>query len=158
MKLKKSNWLQMLAMVAAGILFGLARNFFLPEPLPLFRSPATAGTAAAVVQFTEVEEDFVAQIRAGSGTLLLDARPAAAYRQGRIPGAISLPVGQFAGSFAALRPRLLAARLLVIYCSGWACSDSRELALKLHEKGIKALLLDKGGMEDWSGKNHALEN
>lgn len=157
MKLKKRHLLQLLAMAAASILFGLGRNFFLPEPLPLFRPLAAGGAAAAVVHFTEVDADFVLQIRPGSGSLLLDARPAAAYRQGHIPGAVSLPLGQFAESLAGILAQLQAARLLVVYCSGWTCSDSQELAQRLYEKGMKDLLLYKGGMEDWNGKNHAVE-
>ena len=157
MKLKKRNLLQMLALAAASVLFGLGRNFFLPEPLPLFQPLPAAGTPATVVPITEVDADFVLQASAGSGTLLLDARPDAAYRLGHIPGALSLPLGRFAASFAAMLPRLRAARLLVVYCSGSTCNDSHDLALKLYEKGMKNLLLYKGGMEDWSGKNHAVE-
>ncbi|HEX7502872.1 MAG TPA: rhodanese-like domain-containing protein [Acidobacteriota bacterium] len=151
----KNVW-PLLGMVAAGLLLGLAANFFAARPLPLFRAPAEAGTATPAIQFSEVDADFVVGIGAGSGTLLLDARAAAAYRLGHIPGAVSLPLGEFAKVFPPLAKRLRDARMLVAYCSGPNCSDSRDLARRLWERGLKNLLLYKGGMEDWNEKGLAL--
>lgn len=147
----------MLGMAAAGLLLGLAVNFFAARPLPLFRAPAAATATAPGVRFSEVDADFVLAIGAGSGTLLLDARPAAAYRLGHIPGAVSLPLAGFAQEFPRLAARLREARMLVAYCSGPNCNDSRDLALRLWERGLKDLLLYKGGMEDWNEKGHVLE-
>jgi len=147
----------MLGMVVAGLLLGLAANFFAAKPLPLFRAMAKAGPATPAVHFSEVDADFVMGSGAGSGTLLLDARAAAAYRQGHIPGAVSLPLGEFAQAFPPLAKRLREARMLVAYCSGPNCNDSRDLALRLWERGLKNLLLYKGGMEDWNEKGLVLD-
>jgi rhodanese-related sulfurtransferase len=152
----KNVW-PMLGMVAAGLLLGLAANFFAAGPLPLFRALPEAGPAAPAVHFSEVDADFVLGIGAGSGTLLLDARAAAAYRLGHIPGAVSLPLAEFAKVFPRLAERLREARMLVAYCSGPDCNDSRDLALSLWERGLKNLLLYKGGMEDWNEKGHVLD-
>ncbi len=145
----------MLAMATASLALGLGINFFAREPLPLLRPLAPA--AATAVPMGEVDADFVLQAGNAPGTLLLDARATAAYRAGHIPGALSLPLGDFAAAFAALEPRLREARLLVPYCSDRNCSDSPELARRLWDKGLKNLLLYKGGMEDWSGRGHAAE-
>lgn len=147
----------MLGMVIVGLLLGLAANFFADRPLPLFRALAETRTAAPAIQFSSVDADFVLAIGAGSATLLLDARPAAAYRLGHIPGAVSLPLGEFAKAFSRLEPGLRRARMLVAYCSGPNCGDSRDLALRLWERGLKNLLLYKGGMEDWNEKGLALD-
>jgi len=155
MALSKRHVWQMLALAAAGLLLGLGWNFFAGRPLPLLRPLPAPEAAAADVRFGEVDADFVLQT--GSGILLLDARAAAAYRLGHIPGALSLPVGEFAGTFAALAPRLRQARLLVVYCSGPTCDDSRALASRLWAQGLKSLLLYKGGMEDWSGGGRDVE-
>jgi rhodanese-related sulfurtransferase len=146
----------MLGMAAAGLLLGLAANYFSARPLPLFRAPAEAGTANPAVQFSEADADLVLGVGAGSGTLLLDARAAAAYRQGHIPGALSLPLGEFAQVFPPLARRLREARMLVTYCSGPNCGDARDLARRLWDRGLKNLLLYKGGMEDWNEKGLAL--
>ena len=153
---RKTVW-PMLGMAAAGLLFGLTANFFAARPLPLFRAPAEAGPAVPEVHFSEVDADFVLGIGADSGTLLLDARAADAFRQGHIPGAVSLPLAAFARVFPGLARRLRDARMLVVYCSGPNCNDSRDLALRLWEKGLKYLLLYKGGMEDWNEKGHVLD-
>jgi len=156
MPLDKKNLRQMLAMAAASLLLGLAVNFFAAKPLPLFRPLDGAAGKAPAVQLGEVDADFVLQVRPGSATLLLDARAAAAYRLGHIPGAISLPLGEFAAAFPAMEPRLRAARMLVLYCSGPTCNDSSDLGRLLQARGLKGILLYKGGMEDWEGRGHAV--
>jgi rhodanese-related sulfurtransferase len=146
----------LLGMAAAGLLLGLTANFFAAKPLPLFRAQLAAGSAAPAVQFGEVDADFVLRVGAGSGTLLLDARAAAAFQLGHIPGAVSLPLAEFAQAFPPLAGRLRDARMLVAYCSGPNCSDSRDLARRLWERGLKNLLLYRGGMEDWNEKGLTL--
>lgn len=154
MRLGKKNLWQMLAMATAAAALGLGGNFFAGAPLPLFRPLAPA--AATAVPVGEVDADFVLQAGGAPGTLLLDARARAAYGAGHIPGALSLPLGEFALAFPALEPRLRAAGLLVVYCSDRTCGDSPELARRLWEKGLKNLLLYRGGIEDWSGRGHAV--
>ena len=146
----------LLGMVAAGLLMGLAANFFAVRPLPLLRALPEAAPATPGVHFSEVDADFVQAIGTGSGTLLLDARAAAAFRLGHIPGAVSLPLAGFARAFPPLAKRLREARMLVAYCSGPDCNDSRDLARRLWERGLKDVLLYKGGMEDWNEKGLAL--
>ena len=153
----KKNCLQMLALAAASIVLGLGANFFSPEPLPLWRQPGMAPAAALDVPVGEVDADFVLQAGSGAGTILLDARAAAAYHAGHIPGALSLPLERFAAGFAELEPRLRQAGMLVLYCSDRTCGDSPELARRLWARGLKNLLLYSGGMEDWSGRGHAVE-
>jgi rhodanese-related sulfurtransferase len=155
MGLRAKNVRQMLAMAAASIVLGLGANLISREPLPLWGPPAPA--AAMEVPAGEVDADFVLLAGNAPGTLLLDARAGAAYRAGHIPGALSLPLADFAATFAALAPRLRAARLLVLYCSDRHCGDSSALARRLWDKGLKNLLLYKGGMEDWSGRGHGAE-
>jgi rhodanese-related sulfurtransferase len=155
MVLSRKNLWQMLAMAAASAALGLGANFFAGEPLPLFRP--LAPVAATAVPVGEVDADFVLQAGSAPGTLLLDARAAAAFGTGHIPGALSLPLGEFDGLFPELEPRLRAAALLVVYCSDPNCGDSPELARRLWAQGLKSLLLYRGGMEDWSGRGHAVE-
>jgi len=152
----KRNLWQMLALLAASAALGLGVNFFAGEPLPLLR-PLAPAAATVTVPVGEVDVDFVLQAGSAPGTLLLDARAAAAYRAGHIPGALSLPLAEFSRAFPGLEARLRQARLLVLYCSDLTCGDSPELARRLWAKGLKNLLLYKGGMEDWGGRGHAVE-
>jgi rhodanese-related sulfurtransferase len=151
----KRNLWQMAAMAAASLALGLAVNFFSAAPLPILR-PLERGRGAAPIVFGEIDADFVQQLGGAPGTLLLDARAAAAYRAGHIPGALSLPLGEFAAVFPALAPRLRRAKMLFVYCSGPSCDDSRDLAGRLWGRELKNILVYKGGMEDWIGRGHAV--
>jgi rhodanese-related sulfurtransferase len=155
MRLAGKNLWQMAALVASALVLGLGSNFFSRDRLPLLRPlPKAADTAPA---FGEVDADFVLQAGRAPDTLLLDARIGAAYGLGHIPGALSLPLGEFVAAFPGLEPRLRQARLLVVYCSAATCSDSRDLAARLWARGLKSILLYTGGMEDWTGKGHDIE-
>jgi rhodanese-related sulfurtransferase len=151
----KRNLWQMAAMAAASLALGLAVNFFSAAPLPLLR-PLERSRGAAPVVFGEIDADFVRQLGSAPGTLVLDARAAAAYRAGHIPGALSLPLGEFAAVFPALAPRLRRAKMLFVYCSGPSCNDSRDLAGRLWGQELKSILVYTGGMEDWTGRGHAV--
>ncbi|MCJ7525246.1 MAG: hypothetical protein MUP71_08500 [Candidatus Aminicenantes bacterium] len=151
---KKSIW-QIMLMVLASVLIGLGSNFFAHKPLPLFREMPPA--APAVSGFSEADVDFVRQFSADPGIVLLDARTVENFEHGHIPGAASLPISRFDEFFPHLQERLRAARMLIVYCSGWTCPDSHELALRLYQKELKVLFLYKGGMDDWLEKGNAVE-
>jgi len=151
----KRNLWQMAAMAAASLALGLAVNFFSAAPLPLLR-PLERSRGAAPVVFGEIDADFVQQLGSAPGTLLLDARAPAAYRAGHIPGALSLPLGEFAAVFPALAPRLRRGKMLFVYCSGPSCNDARDLAGRLWDQDLKNILVYRGGMEDWTGRGHAV--
>lgn len=157
MILEKRQLRRMLALIAAALALGLGSNFLAHEPLPLLRPLPQPPAAGASPLIGEVDADFVAQVRNAPGTLLLDARAAAAFRSGHVPGALSLPLGEFSRAFPALEARLRRAGLVVAYCSDRRCNDSAELARRLWSQGLKNLLLFKGGMEEWSGRGNEIE-
>jgi rhodanese-related sulfurtransferase len=157
MRLKKKHLLQMLALAGASILLGLVRNFIAAPPLPLFRQMPPAAGAAPLAGFAEADADMVRQFCADPQVALLDARTTENFELGHIPGAVSLPVSRFAEFFPGRLERLRSARMLVVYCSGRTCSDSRELAALLFQKGFKSLFLYRGGMEDWLEKGNAVQ-
>ncbi len=156
LRLSKKNLLEIFIILLAGTLLGLGRNYFSQTPLPLFKGYEKKAMAEKQSQFAEVDVDFVSQLGADPGTVLLDARPAELFRQGHIPGALSLPLPGFDEVLGARLAHMRTARLLIVYCSGPDCNDSYELALKLREIGFNDLLLYRGGIEDWLEKGNAL--
>lgn len=156
MCLSKKNIGQMLVMIFASVVCGLVSNFIAEKPLPLFKALAKPFLIASAASFSEADADFVRQVGADSGSVLVDARPAEIYRQGHIPGAVSLPLSRFDDFIVERMEQLRAARLLVVYCSGWSCNDSHDLARRLQNKGFKDLLLYRGGMEDWLEKGNVV--
>ena len=107
--------------------------------------PVVDATAPASLP-EPVALDEVRQLLA-HGALAVDARAEELYAQGHLPGARSLPL-------AAAQGRPLAGVLplgpvLVVYCSGYGCSDSFELALLLLRSGYRAVRVFEGGFPAW---------
>jgi rhodanese-related sulfurtransferase len=92
----------------------------------------------------EVVEAAEAKRRLEAGALLLDARPVEFYNMSHIPGARPLPENDFDRHFAAIEGRLRSTFDIVVYCSGYGCEASHQVARRLREKGIQAAILNEG--------------
>lgn len=119
--------------------------------------PAPAGAAATAPAaganpWKEVSTDE-AEGFFRSGTLFLDARRTAEYRQGHIRNARSVPVWE-AGlddKIKALFQELPDQTIpIVVYCNGGECEDSHELAQKLYLAGFDGVRVYRDGFPDWS--------
>ncbi len=97
------------------------------------------------------QRDF-RRLAAAQKILILDVRPATAFRDGHIPRAISLPRerGRWPAEYDATVERLkTAVKPIVIYC---ACSGetlSIEMADLLSEEGVKDMRVLRGGWNTW---------
>jgi rhodanese-related sulfurtransferase len=123
--------------VVAGCGLGLAWNALSGRGLVLSRN-------VLIREGDEIVEVAEAKTRLDQGALFLDARPEAFYRMAHIPGSLPLPEEDFDGAFARLEPRLRATLDIVVYCSGYGCEASHEVARKLKERGIPAAILHDG--------------
>ena len=133
-----------------GLLAGLALNHRLildafagrlAAPLPV------AATANAALP----QPVLLAEVRdlAAAGALPVDARDAALYAEGHLPGAVSLPLGEVEPQLPAFRQRIAVDRPLVIYCNGYGCPDSFDLGLRLIEAGYRDVRVFEGGFPEW---------
>jgi rhodanese-related sulfurtransferase len=88
------------------------------------------------------ERDFV----------LLDARSEAAYQNGHLPGAISLPHSRITAATVGQLPD----GPIVAYCWGPSCNGATKAAVRLAELGrpVKEML---GGFEYWKKERHPVE-
>jgi rhodanese-related sulfurtransferase len=82
---------------------------------------------------------------------LFDVRSAERYREGHIPGAISLPREDWAKSKA-----LKKTMLNVMYCSSMVCHAAPEAALHFSARGYPVMEMD-GGFEEWRDQGLAVE-
>jgi rhodanese-related sulfurtransferase len=123
--------------VVAGCGLGLAWNALSGRGLVLSRN-------VLIREGDEIVEVAEAKKRLDQGALFLDARPEAFYRMSHIPGSLPLPEDDFDAAFARLEPRLRATLDIVVYCSGYGCEASQEVARKLKERGIPAVILHEG--------------
>lgn len=81
--------------------------------------------------------------------LFVDARPANAFRRGRIPGSVHFDETYFDSAYPAFAAKVPKDRPLVVYCDGIECRASEVLSQKLKEKGYKYIRLFFGGWNEW---------
>lgn len=86
----------------------------------------------------------------GATTVFLDARSAAAYQAGHLPGAFSVPVEELEQALGDLVAILTPETPLVAYCNDAGCTDGLELAERLKAIGFLQVSLYSGGYEEWA--------
>ncbi|MGO4301874.1 rhodanese-like domain-containing protein [Leifsonia sp. RAF41] len=101
---------------------------------------------AAKLRFETDPSDVKAARDAGEPFALVDSRGEAAWRQGRIDGAIHLPTAEIAGRAAAVIP---AGVPVVVYCWGPGCNGSTRAALAFSLLGYEVREMI-GGFEYWA--------
>ena len=85
-----------------------------------------------------------------------DGRSLREWEDGHIPGAVSLPLGDFDNAYAKVKSRLKKASILVSYCHGEGCRLSDALAQRLSDKGFKDVAVFWGGYPDWTAAHMPL--
>ena len=93
--------------------------------------------------------DRAKELREESSTLFLDVRSEIDYQFGHIPGAVSLPEGEFEARFPTLQDRLRRARTVVVYCKSPDCGLSLWAAIRLRNEGLTQVVIYPGGWNDW---------
>ena len=130
---------------SVGLMFNydLVKNAFEGEVVtsPPVESANSVETFPVPVALTDVHEMMARAI-------LVDGRIPELYAEGHLPGAVSLPfseVEDLLESFLAQHPD----KSLIIYCSGYGCSDSFDLAVLLIENGYHDVMVYEGGFPEW---------
>lgn len=89
--------------------------------------------------------------------LIVDARDRETYRKGHIRGAASLPLGEadrLMPDFAARTPK---ERLIVVYCGGYDCHDSKAIGERLIAAGFGQVFVFEGGYPEWRDAGYPVE-
>lgn len=107
--------------------------------------PIPAGIAQAKFLYDNKQAVFV------------DARDEAAFSQGRIKGAVSLPLGKFDAELANFKSKVPLSDTLVVYCNGYGCNDSMIEGKKLIANGYRQVLIFEGGYPEWKDAGYPLE-
>jgi rhodanese-related sulfurtransferase len=89
--------------------------------------------------------------------LFVDARSQNDYENGHIPGAVSLPVGQFEERIESFLNRYPPEQLIVTYCSGRTCEDSHDLAQFLSDVGFTDVRIFIDGFPGWEAEGYPIE-
>lgn len=91
-------------------------------------------------------DELTRRIKDGSATLL-DVRPADEYRNGHLPGALSIPLGALESRIAEISRD----REVIAYCRGPYCVLSFEAVHLLREKGFKVRRM-QDGYPEWQAE------
>lgn len=130
---------------AIGLLWNypLLKTVFTPESV----SPPVAAAAHSSPLPTGLAQ--VKELYFGKKALFVDARDEAAFREGHIPGSVSLPAGEAGAGTKAFIAAHPLNTTLVVYCNGYGCPDSRETADKLVSAGFGTVFVYEGGLPEW---------
>lgn len=91
------------------------------------------------------------------GAVLVDARNSVAFAAGHLPGAVSLPLGDFSQLRAGFTAKIPLTTTLITYCSGFGCPDSFDLGVLLLAAGYQDVLVYEGGVPEWRDAGRSLE-
>lgn len=145
--LQRRNVLEAAALLALGLALGLTFNARLL--LTAWTTPPAPPPAAPAVSPAYPVPVLLADVQAllARGAVAVDARSAEHYAAGHLPGALSLPLEQAADP--AKLSHLPTGTTLVVYCSGYGCSDSFDLAVALLAAGYTDVRVFEGGYPEW---------
>lgn len=149
---------ELLILFGLGATLGLAAQWISPTRIPWredwSRFVQTKALAAGL-QLADVQD--VVRILDSRAYLVLDARPAADFNAGHLPGALSLPESDLDAAYPRLAPLLTPGQRMLVYCTGHACDESLRLSLFLRERGVSNVVLFVGGYADWTAAGQAVE-
>ncbi len=154
-------------MILGGVSVALALvvNYLSPGGIALVGQWDTAvgvitadPTGAAGARPEEIDSVARAkEIYDNGGVLFVDARSQQNYESGHIPGAVSLPVGQFDARIDDFLDRYEPDQPMVTYCSGRTCEDSHDLARLLSDFGYDDVRIFIDGFPGWQAEGHPIE-
>ena len=109
---------------------------------------------APPLRLPEIPEIGVTAARRLSGAVWVDARSVEEYEQGRVPGAVSLPEGDWEAGIDAFLDRWEPGRPVIVYCSSRDCDASQAVARRLRRElgGEARIHVLRGGWESWLGE------
>ncbi|MET0015113.1 MAG: rhodanese-like domain-containing protein [Sedimenticola sp.] len=114
------------------------------------------GPAPASVEGTTFIDTATAKQLQADGIPFVDVRPASMYQEGRIPGAISLPLGaEF--NHQALAKVAGPDDPVVLHCRGKDCLMSSMAARQALQWGYSRIYYYRAGYNGWKGDGHPVE-
>lgn len=93
--------------------------------------------------------------RVRAESLVLDVLSSSSFRNGHIPGAVSLPVDQITSLASLIVPDHRSR--IVVYCASRTCPLGPRAVSTLSEMGYQHVTLFPGGIEEWTANGRGLE-
>ncbi|MDH4009277.1 MAG: rhodanese-like domain-containing protein [Desulfobacterales bacterium] len=156
---------EIIILVSVSVALALVVNTLSPRGIALVgqwditKGVITASPAGdAAGQKKEIDSVARAKTLFDKGDVLfVDARSQNQYGNGHIPGAVSLPVGQFEERIESFLNRYPPEQPIVTYCSGRTCEDSHDLAQFLSDVGFNNVRIFIDGFPGWEAEGYPIE-
>ena len=152
-------------LLGVAVVLAIIVNYFSPAGIALVgqwdtsRGVITAHAKNDVVAGKlEIEDVTIAkQIHNSGDVLFVDARSRDNYDDGHIPGAVSMPIGEFDNLIDSFIDQHSEDQAIVTYCSGRTCADSHNLAQLLMDFGFTDVRVFIDGFPGWEAEGHPIE-
>ncbi len=92
--------------------------------------------------------------RKNANSIIIDARPLKKYQIAHIPSSIAIPDTKFDNLYAGLLSKVDKVKELIIYCGGYSCTKSPQVAVMLMQKGHTNIKVYAAGLPQWQKKNY----
>lgn len=145
-------------LLLTAILFGTASNLVHPARIPWVEDWSKYIESKALKEKIALVTPAQALKIVGAGNhVILDARPAADFDAGHIPGAVSLPYDTVEEKMTEVQALLTPAQPILTYCSGESCDESFLLTLYLRRQGFTNVVLFAAGFDQWKSAGNPVE-
>lgn len=156
------------ALVLMGIVLGLVYNAVSGRGIAFLRKEQQLAWSSDASQTTQhsmtsnpaqpllITVDEASKIFEEGTALFIDSRPEEEFQEGRIKGAISLPLKKLEEN-PALFQDIPKDKLIVTYCSGVECDLSIDLGQKLASMGFTNVKIFFAGWNDWVQRGLPIE-
>lgn len=155
---------EIIILVGISVTLAMVVNFLSPKGIALIgqwdtsKGVITASPTGSEEGLQEIDSVARAKEIFDSGKVLfVDARSPDNYADGHIPGAVSLPVGQFDDLIGSFLDRHSPDQPIVTYCSGRTCEDSHHLAELLSGLGFDNVRVFIDGFPGWEAEGYPIE-
>jgi rhodanese-related sulfurtransferase len=156
---------EIIILLGLSVVLALTVNFISPRGIALIGQWDTAkGVITADPQPAEERKlqeidsvTWAKEIYDKGHVLFVDARSQNNFEQGHIPGAVSLPLGQFDQMIESFLSKHALDQPMVTYCSGRTCEDSHHLARLLLEAGFTDVRVFIDGFPGWEAEGYPVE-
>ena len=159
-EIKGAFFLLVFALTAAVVF-----NYFSPFGIALFGQWQTLKGVVNAVSKTNVLDssveinspESVKQIVKEKLRIVLDVRPYDFYEMGHIPGALSFPLDDFDAVIGKLLKTAGLISPILVYCSGFECTDSHEFAENLKRLKFTDIKVYSGGFSQWQEMGYEIQ-
>lgn len=159
-QIKGSFFLLIIALITA---FGF--NHFSPYRIAIFGQwQPSKGVVNAVSESEPVNAsieinspEIIEQMIKKKQRIILDVRPREFYDQGHLPGALPFPLEDFDSVVDRLLQIIHQESPVLVYCSGFECTDSHHFAQKLKNMKFTDVKVYPGGFTQWQEMGYEIE-